>query len=322
MQGKVSSKPNAAPVYVGVDVCKEWLDIHLHPLGRDLRLVNGKAGLQALKRLLRGLQPALIAMEATGKFHRLAHRGLHESGFPVAIVDPYRARMFARACGHLAKTDRLDARFLAILAQMQQPAPTAPPDKLLETLGELVNARSAAAADLTAHKNRLKATDSDFLRKQLGKLVMALQRHIESLDKEIALRITDDPELCRRVEILTSVPGVGTVTAYSLIVGLSELGQCNAKQAAMLAGLAPIANDSGARQGQRSIRGGRKAPRNALYMAALSACRYNPDMKIFATRLKDRGKQAKVVLTAVMRKLVVLANTLLAENRCWTPNPP
>ncbi|MBB3964914.1 transposase, partial [Rhizobium metallidurans] len=112
------------------------------------------------------------------------------------------------------------------------------------------------------------------------------------------------------------------VTAYSLIVGLSELGQCNAKQAAMLAGLAPIANDSGARQGQRSIRGGRKAPRNALYMAALSACRYNPDMKIFATRLKDKGKQAKVVLTAVMRKLVVLANTLLAENRCWTPNPP
>ncbi len=230
--------------------------------------------------------------------------------------------MFARACGHLAKTDRLDARFLAMLAQMQQPTPTAPPDKLLETLGELVNARSAAAADLTAHKNRLKATDSDFLRKQLGKLVMALQRHIESLDKEIALRITDDPELCRRVEILTSVPGVGTVTAYSLIVGLSELGQCNAKQAAMLAGLAPIANDSGARQGQRAIRGGRKAPRNALYMAALSACRYNPDMKIFATRLKDRGKQAKVVLTAVMRKLVVLANTLLAENRCWTPNPP
>lgn len=322
MQGKVSSERNAAPVYVGVDVCKEWLDIHLHPLGRDLRLGNGKAGLQALKRLLRGLQPRCIVMEATGKFHRLAHRGLHADGFAVAVVDPYRARMFARACGHLAKTDRLDARFLAMLAQMQQPDPTPPPDTFLEALGELVHARSAAVLDLAAHKNRLKATQSGFLRQQLNKLVAALQRHIESLDREIAERIAEDPELCRRVEILTSVPGVGIVTAHALVVGLSELGHCNAKQAAMLAGLAPIANDSGERHGQRSIRGGRKAPRNALYMAALSACRHNPDLKSFATRLKDNGKKAKVVLTAVMRKLVVLANTLLAENRCWTPNPP
>lgn len=322
MQGKVSSERNAAPVYVGVDVCKEWLDIHLHPLGRDLRLGNGKAGLQALKRLLRGLQPRCIVMEATGKFHRLAHRGLHADGFPVAVVDPYRARMFARACGHLAKTDRLDARFLAMLAQMQQPDPTPPPDTFLEALGELVHARSAAVLDLAAHKNRLKATQSGFLRQQLNKLVAALQRHIKSLDREIAERIAEDPELCRRVEILTSVPGVGIVTAHALVVGLSELGHCNAKQAAMLAGLAPIANDSGARHGQQSIRGGRKAPRNALYMAALSACRHNPDLKSFATRLKDNGKKAKVVLIAVMRKLVVLANSLLAENRCWTPNPP
>jgi transposase len=322
MQGKVSSEQNASAVYVGIDVCKEWLDIHLHPLGRDVRLSNDKPGLRQLKRLLRTHRAACIVLEATGKFHRLAHRSLHDDGFPVAIVDPYRARMFARYCGSLAKTDRLDARMLARLASKDRPEPTVPPTLAMEEIKELVNARSSAKADLAALKNRLKASHSPVLRRQLTTLVSATERHIAALDAEIRTRIAAQPDLCRNAEILTSIPGIGRITAHGLIGGLEELGRLTGKQVAMLAGLAPIANESGQHKGQRSIRGGRAAPRHALYMAALSASRGKSHLAAFATRLRAAGKPTKVILVAVMRKLVVLANTLIAQNRMWTPNPP
>ena len=322
MQGKGLSEQNAAAVYVGIDVSKEWLDIHLHPLGQDHRFSNDKAGLRQLKRRLFELQPACIVLEATGKLHRLTHRSLFADGFPVVIVDPYRARMYARYCGYLAKTDRLDARLLAQLAQSQPPRPSPPPSPLMEAIKELANARAAATGELTALKNRLKTIQDAFLRRQLGRLVGNLERYIERLDDEIGKRIAGDPGLCRKVEILTSLPGIGRITAHALIAGLAELGTCTGKQLAMLAGLAPVANDSGERKGPRSIRGGRSAPRTALYMAALSACRYNPHLALFAAKLKAAGKPAKVILVAVMRKLLVLANTLIAQNRPWSPNPP
>jgi transposase len=323
MQGKGSSEQSAtSAVYVGIDVCKEWLDIHFHPLGRDLRLGNDKTGLRQLKQALAKLRPACIVMEATGKFHRVAHRSLHAGGFAVAIVDPYRARMFARFRGYLAKTDRLDARLLALMAQSGTLAPNAPPRPQIEAMKELVQARSAAHGELTGLKNRLKAAEGAFLRAELARLIGVVERHIDRLDKEIGARIAADPDLCRKAEILTSIPGIGPVTAHALIAGLSELGTCTGKQAAMLAGLAPIANDSGARTGPRSIRGGRPDPRRALYMASLSACSYNPHLSLFAKALKAAGKPPKVILVAVMRKLVVLANTLITHNRLWTPNPP
>jgi transposase len=323
MQGKVSSKESATcAVYVGIDVCKEWLDIHLHPLGRDLRLANDKGGIRQLKRLLMPLRPTAIVMEATGKFHRPAHRSLDADGFAVTIVDPFRARMFARYCGHLAKTDRLDSRLLARLAQSGQLSPSAPPSPAVEAIRELVGARAAARAELTALNNRLEASESAFLRTELRRLAGSLDRHIDRLDSEIERCIEDNPDLRRKVEILISIPGIGPATAHALIAGLGELGQCTGKQAAMLAGLAPIANDSGPRTGRRSIRAGRAAPRRALYMAALSASRYNPHLSLFARALKAAGKPPKVILVAVMRKLVVLANTLITQNRTWTPNPP
>lgn len=322
MQGKVPSEQHAAPVYVGIDVCKEWLDIHLHPLGQDVRLSNDKSGLRQLKRLLRGHRVACIVLEATGKFHRLVHRCLHDDGFPVAVVDAYRARMFARYCGSLAKTDRLDARLLARLAFKDRPEPTPPPTPEMEALKELVNARSSAKADLAALKNRLKAAHGPLLRRQLATLLRAVQRHIDALDVEIQARVAAQPALSRNAEILTSIPGIGCVTACNLIAGLQELGRLTAKQIAMLAGLAPIADDSGQHKGQRSIRGGRAAPRHALYMAALSASRGQSHLAAFAARLRAAGKPAKVVHVAVMRKLVVLANTLIAQNRTWSPDPP
>ena len=322
MQGKGLSEQNATTVYVGIDVSKDWLDIHLHPLGQDVQFANNKVGLRQLKRLLFGLQPACIVLEATGKLHRFTHRSLYADGFPVAIVDPYRARMFAKYCGYLAKTDRLDARLLARLAQSQQPKPSPPPSPLIEAIKELANARSAAMGELTALKNRLKTIQDGFLRRQLSRLIDGLKRYVERLDDEIQKRIAGDPDLCRKAEILISIPGIGRITAHALIAGLAELGTCTGKQVAMLAGLAPVANDSGERKGQRSIRAGRSAPRNALYMAAISACRYNPHLAPFAAKLKAAGKPTKVIIVAVMRKILVLANALIAQNRLWSPNPP
>ncbi|ANP86546.1 IS110 family transposase [Rhizobium leguminosarum] len=328
MQGKVSSERTAiATVYVGIDVCKEWLDIHLHPLGRSFRVANDTAGLRRLKRELDALgqmpRSALhIVMEATGKWHRAVQRSLHADGFYVSVVDPLRARLFAKACGFLAKTDRLDARLLAIMGEALKPAQTPPQDQALEALQELVNARSAANGERTALSNRMKTAVTAFLRKELTRRLAALDTHIARLDAEIQRSIGAEPEMRRRLDILISIPGIGAVTAASLIAGLCELGACSGKQAAMLAGLAPLACESGERAGHRAIRGGRPAPRNAIYMAALSASRHNPDLAHFAERLKKAGKPNKVVLVAVMRKLIVLANTLITKNRIWTPNPP
>jgi transposase len=323
MQGKVSFEEDAMPaVYVGVDVCKEWLDIHLHPIGESRRFGNDAIGIRQLKRLLCRHRPVGIVMEATGKFHRPAHRSLSADGFCVSIVDPLRARLFARSCGFLAKTDRLDARLLALLAASLRPGPDAPPSPHLEALQELVQARSAACGEITALKNRKSAADTAFLRTELARLIKRMERHVERLDQEIGRRVDEDPGLCRKAKILTSIPGIGRITALALIAGLDELGACSGKQAAMLAGVAPVANDSGARQGRRSIRAGRPAPRRALYMAALSACRYNPALARFAQTLRAAGKPPKVILVAVMRKLVVLANCLLAHDRLWTPSPP
>jgi transposase len=322
MQGKVSSKESATgAVYVGIDVCKEWLDIHFHPLGESLRLANSKSGISQLKRRLLRFRPASIVMEATGKFHRPVHRSLHADKLPVTVIDPYRARMFARYNGYLAKTDRLDARLLALVAQSQPEAST-PPSPQIEALKELVSARAAAHVALTALKNRHKASESGWLRAELARLIGTQERHIERLDAEIARSIDADPVLRRKAEILMSIPGIGRITAHALIAGLAELGQCSGKQIAMLAGLAPIANDSGSKTGHRSIRAGRAAPRQALYMAALSASRYNPHLCLFADVLRKAAKPKMVILVAVMRKLLVLANALISQNRNWQPNRP
>lgn len=322
MQGKAMPEPNAMPVYAGVDVCKEWLDVHIHPSGQTFRVSNDRVGLKRLKRMLAPLPVARIVMEATGKYHRAAQRSLHAAGLAVAVVNPLRARLFAEAAGTIAKTDAVDARLLAVMGAALQPAKTAPPPAALEEVCELVNARTAAMAERTALSNRLAAAGTAFLKAELRRRRDACRRHIERLDAEIQRRILAQPDMARRHAILCSIPGIGPGTAAIFLAGLAELGACSAKQAAMLAGVAPVANDSGDKTGRRAIRGGRKPVRNAAYMAALSASRHNPDLAAFAKRLKNAGKRPKIVLVAVMRKLVVLANTLITQNRLWSPIAP
>lgn len=323
MQGKVMPANSAeAVVYAGIDVSKDWLDVHVHPTGVTWHLANSREGVQALGRHLQVHQVGRLVMEATGKYHRLAHRVLSAAGYRVTVVDPFRARLFAGATGVLAKTDQLDAKFLAVMAQTLQPEVTPPPPEQLETLRELVNARAAATAEATALGNRLGATDGCFLKSELRRRSASLKTHVDRLQAEIDRQLQADPELTARYAILISIPGIGPVTAVTLLVGLAELGHCSDKQASMLCGLAPIARDSGQKSGQRHIHGGRPQVRQALYMAALAATRYNPDLKAFYTRLRGAGKAAKLALTAVMRKLVVLANTLISQNRTWSQIPP
>jgi transposase len=318
MQGKVLLEARSAlPVYVGTDVCKEYLDVYLHPLGHHWRLTNDRDGLRRLKRLLAEYQVTLIVMEATAKYHRLAHRSLSQSGFAVAVVNPLRARLFAEAIGAHAKTDRVDAKMLALLGEALGPQARPPAPETLEALQELVHARNAATGERTALANRLAASQTAFLRAELTRRLKSLDGHIERLAAAIAERIAADPALARRYEILVSIPGVGPGVAANLLVDLAELGFLDRRAIACLVGVAPFADDSGEATGQRHIKGGRANPRRALYWAALSATRHNPALSAFYKRLVESGKKPKIALTAVMRKLIVLANTLLKENRLW-----
>jgi transposase len=321
MQGKVSPERSAVTtIYVGIDVCKAWLDVYLHPIGRQFRVANCREGLKRLKRELANLEVALIVMEATGKYHREAHRSLHASGYLAAVVNPLRSRLFAEATGMLAKTDRLDARMLAILAESLAPKARPPMPEILDELQEFVRAREAAVADLTALTNQHGESKAATLKRELARRIKVTKASIARIEAEIGRRIEQDPTLARRYLILLSIKGIGPVAAAALLVGLTELGVCSGKQAALLAGLAPVACDSGETRGERRIRGGRSSVRAAIYMAAVAAARCNRDLNAFYRRLRDKGKKFKVAITAVMRKLVVLANTFIREDRLWQPN--
>ena len=306
-------------VYVGIDTSKAWLDVYLHPIGRAFRVSNNKQGLRQLGAELRGLGVALIVIEATGKLHRLAHRLLAKAGLPVAVINPYRSRKLADALGTLAKTDKIDARVLALYAQMVQPRVTPVPPRTMALIAELVLTRQALKADETALANRLGAAESSCVKAIHRRLLAALARQIEAIEKRIAALIASDAALKRRFDILTSIKGIGPATAAMLIACLGELGHVNRWAIAAITGVAPLNCDSGERRGERHIKGGRAHVRCALYMAAISAARCNPPLKAFYQRLKQAGKKPKLALTAVMRKLVVLANTLIREDRPWCP---
>lgn len=322
MQGKIMSEHSTPEtVYVGIDVCKEWLDVYLHPAGQCLRVANSRDGLKRLKRVLGGFDTALVVMEATARYHRLARRDIAQAGFRVSVVNPLRARLFAQATGALAKTDRIDARMLAIMGAALDPPARPPAPVEMEALQELVRARGAATRDLTRLRNRCGAAETPFLKAELRRQIGNFERSIARLSTEIERRIAADPALARRRSILLSIPGVGPVVAAVLLADCAELGTLSARAAALLAGLAPIARDSGDANGQRHIKGGRMTLRNALYMASLSAARANPSLKAFYQHLRAKGKKPKVALTAVMRKLIILANILIKEDRQWQPYP-
>ena len=325
MQGKeLSEHVPSEETYIGIDVCKSHLDVHIHPCDETWRVSNDRCGIAAFLRRLAALPVAvrLVVVEATGKWHRAVHRRLHEAGYDVAVVNPYRSRKLADAMGHLAKTDAIDARTLALFGQALRPRITPPPPKTVAALRELVAARRATVAEASALGNRLMTAEHGLVARQLRARMAMLKRHIQAMAISISNAIEADPAMASLFNILTSIPGVGSVAATTMIAELTELGACSRTQIAALLGVAPMNRDSGAMRGRRIIKGGRAPLRAVLYMAAIAAVRCNPEIKAFYERLKNRGKKPKLALTAVMRKLVILANTLVRENRPWAPDAP
>jgi len=303
------------PQTIGIDISKATLDAHAYPAGNDRQFANSAKGHKALITWLGQWPIERIAYEATATYHRALEAALAD--WPCVKLNPERARRFAQATGTLAKTDRIDAMLLARMAATLQPPVRPAKTKKQAQIAELINARDGLVRDRTALKNRQKNLTVAILKRQCKQRLEQIDRHVDALDAEIATIIAADPALVRRHEILTSIGGLGTLTANQLIATMPELGALENKQAASLAGLAPVARQSGQWKGKSFIRGGRANVRQALYMPALVAARFNPDLKAKYQQLIAQGEPAKIAITAVMRKLIVIANTLLKANRLW-----
>lgn len=309
-------------VYAGIDVGKKHLDFFIHPLNIKLQVDNDKKGIQKLVRLCARHSVLLVALEATGKYHQQAHEMLHNATIPVAVINPFRSRQFADSMGKLAKTDTIDAKVLARFAELMQPRRTIPPSEQHKALRALQTARRQVIDETGDLKRQLQTTEHPLAAQQIRARIKMAERHKCALEQEIQSLITAEPILKHKFDILTSIPGIGATTATIMLADLTELGQVNCRQIAALTGVAPMNWDSGARHGNRMIRGGRKSIRNALYMCAVSCAGRPGSLGQFYRKLIKLGKKPKVALTAVMRKLVILANTLIAENRCWQPECP
>lgn len=306
---------------IGIDVSKDRLDAHRLPDGSTKQFTNDGPGHKALIRWIKMTVIDRIVFEATGPYTRDLEQALAGAGLPIVKVNPRQARRFAEAVGTLAKTDAVDAAMLARMGKALELTPPPPQSKSIMLLKELLLARRALVKDQTAAKNRQKIASVPVVKKMLSRRIDQIARDVAILDAEITRQIAEDPELTKRVAILLSIPGVGAVTAAVLIIEMPELGTIDHKQAASLAGVAPMARQSGSWTGKAHIRGGRAALRQALYMPALVAARFNPDLKAMYDNLIEAGKPAKVAITAVMRKLICLANALLRKGRPWAENP-
>jgi len=310
---------------IGVDISKDHLDAHRMSNGTSRRFTNDGIGHKAFIGWLGGpgdAQGARIVYEPTGPYHRAFERRLADAGFALVKVNPRQARRFAEATGKLAKTDRLDAAMLARMGALLdlQARPVRSP--ILADLKELHMARQALTKNRTAAKNRAKNLTLAILKRHNAEQFRQIERQIGAIEKQIMVLIKADPDLFRRFSILVSIPGVSAITAFALIIDMPELGTLENGQAASLAGLAPLARQSGQWTGRAFIRGGRANVRQALYMPALVAMRFNPDLKAKYHKLKEAGKPAKKAITAIMRKLIVLANALIRDARVWTPSLP
>ena len=308
--------------YIGIDVSKSRLDVHIEPTGEQFHVANSKRGLHQLVCRLVKVRPKLVVFEATGKYHRHLHRALTQAGLPCAMINPRKSRYFAEALGELAKSDAIDARMLALYAMRLEPAVNAPASQTAEELKELVAARRAAVDDRTAVSNQIGNTSCRRLEQLLRKRLAQINREVSTITQWITAMIKADEGLTRRYKIILSMPGMGPVNAMTCLAEMPELGHCTDKQIAALAGLAPFVRQSGKWAGKRRIKGGRRPVRDGLYMAALAAIRCSPASKAFYSRLIENGKLFKVAITAVMRKLIILANTLIRENRTWQPIAP
>ena len=304
-------------VSVGVDISKDKLDVYILPSGKEKQFENTPEGIASLIVWLDGSSPDLVVCEPSGGYERLLVLTLQKSSQPVAVVNARQIRDFARAKGILAKTDRLDAMVLA-----EYGAVIRPPVREFQPCAELssyVVRRRQIVDLLRRERQHHSATACEAIKTAIAEHISELETHLIACEERIRELIEADADLSCKREVLTSCKGVGETTAFTLLVHLPELGDLSHGEIASLAGLAPFNHDSGSLRGSRHIRGGRSEVRMALYMATLSAKRYNPDIKAMYDRLIAKGKHAKVALTACARKLLTVLNSLVRDGRIWVP---
>lgn len=303
-------------LFVGIDVSKRSLEVSIHGQADSQKYGNDPDDLARLVAAMNQVQPELIVMEATGGFERRAAAALRQAGFQVAVANPTRVRRFAQGVGVMAKTDKIDARLIAWYASVAQPAPNGQLSPAEEKLAALVERRRQLLVELVAEKNRL-VTCSEYTRADIEEHIEWIEAHVERLEEHIRACIAQNPEWQERAAIIDSVPGVGEVTASTMLAELPELGKLNRQQIAALVGLAPFNQDSGPKRGKRKIAGGREGVRSVIFMATLSATRHNPVIRAFYERLLKNGKLKMVALTACMRKLLVIINSMVRKGEYW-----
>lgn len=307
------------PVFVGIDVSKDRLEVALRPAADRWEAPNDEPGIARVVARLQAVHPAWIVLEATGGLEIPLTGALAAAGLPVVVVNPRQVRDFAKATGRLAKTDALDAAVLAQFAEAVRPALRPLPDAATQALSALLTRRRQLIEMRTAEKNRLGSAARP-LRREIQAHVTWLDRRLARLDADLARTIRESPVWREKDDVLQSTPGVGPVFARTLLAGLPELGTLNRQQIGALVGVAPLNRDSGTLRGKRTVWGGRAHVRAALYMSALAATRFNPVIRAFYQRLCAAGKPKKVALTACMHKLLTILNSMVKHRTPWQNN--
>jgi transposase len=306
-------------IFVGIDVSKDQLDVHVRPSGEAFAVPRDGKGLEGLIDRLRALSPRLIAIEATGGFETIAAAALAGAELPLAIVNPAQVRHFAQAVGKRAKTDPIDAEVIARFAEAVKPEVRPVPDAQARLLGELVARRRQIIEMMVAERQREQRTAIVRVRKGILRHIRMLEKELAEIDNDIGTLVRGSPAWREKEDLLVTVPGIGNTLARVFLAELPELGSLSRREIASLAGLAPFTRQSGRWKGKSMIAGGRAPVRTALYMAALSAISWNPPLKRFYQRLLASGKPKMVALIAVARKILTILNAMLRDRKQWQP---
>jgi transposase len=307
-------------MFVGIDVSKDRLDVHIHPVAESFAVARDESGLAELVKRLQSHPLAIIAIEATGSLETTAVASLVAAGLPVVIVNPRQVHNYAKALGVNAKTDVIDACVIARFAEATRPEIRPMPDRDTLVLADYLARRRQIVQMIIAEKNRaLRNVGNAPLQKSIGRILKALELELARLDDDIDKMVRGSPLWREKEDLLSSVPGVGKITSRTLLAEMPELGRLNNKQVSALAGVAPWTRQSGQWRGKSMIGGGRSVCRTALFMAAMAATRHNPQLKAFSERLLNAGKPKMVVLIAVARKLLTILNAIIKNRTPWQP---
>ena len=310
-------QPPPSAVFAGIDVSKDRLDVHLRPSGRSFAVPRDGPGLEQLVAELRACSPTLVVLEATGGFEVTVAAAVAGAGLPLAVVNPRQVRDFARATGRLAKTDRLDAAAVAHFAEAIRPEPKPVPGPAAQALAEFVARRRQILEMIGMEQNRRRQAHTPGVARTIAATLKVLEAQLAEIDRDIDGAVRASPAWRGADDLLRSVPGVGPVASRTLIAEMPELGRLDRREAAALVGVAPVNRDSGQMRGHRAIAGGRAAVRGVLFMATLSAIRWNPVLKAHYAQLTARGRPRMVAIVARMRRLLAILNAILRTGQPW-----